>query len=239
MHLIRPSGVPVASGSVPVLLSTLPHNPPSAPHTLFQQQQLTLPLTPSRNIEDWTPPPELGPLPPLSISAGCVLTHGRLPHLHHPSGASPTATRVTQALSPAPSLQLCLGAVLGRAGGGNQEFGGGGGGSGVEDLQLTSDMLDLYADRHLVLTAGLGGLSSLQPHCYLGHSACNGAVFAHQAQLDVPLGVGGGVGGGYLGYGDVKGDVDGDIGGLGGSEGASALLRCCLNLEVKVMQADP
>jgi hypothetical protein len=54
------------------------------------------------------------------------------------------------------------------------------------DLQLSPDILDLYADRSIVVTAGCGGQSSFTAQTYLGHIASYMGSFVERAEVVGP-----------------------------------------------------
>jgi len=54
------------------------------------------------------------------------------------------------------------------------------------DLQLSPDILDLYADRSIVVTAGCGGQASFTAQTYLGHIASYMGSFVERAEVVGP-----------------------------------------------------
>ena len=79
------------------------------------------------------------------------------------------------------------------------------------DLQLSPDILDLYADRSIVVTAGCGGPSSFTAQSYLGHIASYMGSFVERAEV---------VGPSQVDFMSLE----------------SKVYRSCLHVEVKVLE---
>lgn len=79
------------------------------------------------------------------------------------------------------------------------------------DLQLSPDILDLYADRSIVVTAGCGGQASFTAQTYLGHIASYMGSFVERAEV---------VGPSLVDYFSLE----------------SKIYRSCLHVEVKVVE---
>lgn len=79
------------------------------------------------------------------------------------------------------------------------------------DLQLSPDILDLYADRSIVITAGCGGQSSFTAQTYLGHIASYMGSFVERAEVVGPT---------LIDFVSLE----------------SKIYRSCLHMEVKVVE---
>jgi len=79
------------------------------------------------------------------------------------------------------------------------------------DLQLSPDILDLYADRSIVVTAGCGGQASFTAQTYLGHIASYMGSFVERAEVVGPT---------LVDFVSLE----------------SKIYRSCLHVEVKVME---
>ena len=79
------------------------------------------------------------------------------------------------------------------------------------DLQLSPDILDLYTDRSIVVTAGCGGASSFTTQTYLGHITNYMGSFVEKAEMVVPS---------HVDFLSLE----------------SKIYRSCLHVEVKVVE---